>query len=166
MKYTGYDHTATAKKAGTERFVELMRKHYGFKNLGTLVVRPMRNGKGMSVHATGRAMDLGFDKDVHDMPEGKHREIAVAVMKWLVANYVALGVEEVHDYKGLTKKGTEQWGRAWRCSRTGGKPGWKDWTETDNGQPGGFWIHVELSPAMADDDTAVELAFRKLPKAI
>lgn len=163
MKYTGYDVTANDKKKGTERFVELCRKRWGFNNLGTLVVRKMRNGSGMSVHATGRACDIGFP----DTAEG-HAD-AVQAMNWFIKYYKELGIEEVHDYSGLTKKGTETWGRGWRCARTAGKPGWKDWTADDNGgSAGAKWIHVELAPhdngGLCDDDVALEAAWRALPK--
>lgn len=160
MKYTGFDAVATDKRKGTERFVELCRKRWGFVNLGTLVVRKMRNGSGMSVHATGRAADIGFP----NTPEG--RADAIQAINWFVKYYKELGIEEVHDYLGLTKKGCPE-GRGWRCNRSG-KPGWKDWTTTDNGGPGGPWIHLELAPhdngGLCDDDVAIEAAWRALPK--
>ena len=175
MKYTGFNGVAAHKLSGTERFVELARKHHGFNNLGTLNVRLMRSApkgtkpndpKWMSIHATGRALDIGFAKDNPNMPEGHHQAVAKAFMEWCVKNYKTLGIEEVHDYRGLTKKGCEKWGRGWRCSRAG-KPGWKDWSDTDNGgTPGAWWIHIELAPEMAKDDTAVELAWKALPKAV
>jgi hypothetical protein len=158
MKYTGYDKTATAKMAGTEKFVELCARRWSFKNLGTLVVRQMRSGQGMSVHSTSRAMDLGFA----DTKEGK--AAAVQAMLWFVKYYKELGIEEVHDYGGLIN-GTWQ---GWRCNRNG-KPGWKLWTDSDNGgSKNGRWIHVELAPQSngghAEDAVALEAAWRALPK--
>jgi hypothetical protein len=158
MKYTGYDKTATAKMAGTEKFVELCARRWSFKNLGTLVVRQMRSGQGMSVHSTSRAMDLGFA----DTKEG--RAAAVQAMLWFVKYYKELGIEEVHDYGGLIN-GTWQ---GWRCNRNG-KPGWKLWTDSDNGgSKNGRWIHVELAPQSngghAEDAVALEAAWRALPK--
>ena len=158
MKYTGYDKTATAKMAGTEKFVELCARRWSFKNLGTLVIRQMRSGQGMSVHSTSRAMDLGFA----DTKEG--RAAAVQAMLWFVKYYKELGIEEVHDYGGLIN-GTWQ---GWRCNRNG-KPGWKLWTDTDNGgSKNGRWIHVELAPQSngghAEDAVALEAAWRALPK--
>ena len=115
----------------------------GFRNLGIWANRPMRGSTRLSVHATGRAVDLGYDP--------KKAATVGAYCLWLEAHHVALGIEEIHDYSGTSKAGTEKWGRGFRCNRNG-KPGWKDWTETDNGgTPGGKWIHVELAPAMADD---------------
>ena len=158
MKYTGYDKTAEQKLKGTERFVELCGRRWGFKNLGTLVVRQMRSGQGMSVHATGRACDIGF-------PNTKQgHAAAVEAMLWFVKYYKELGIEEVHDYGGLIN-GTWQ---GWRCDRKG-KPGWKKWTDTDNGgSKNGRWIHVELAGksngGFAEDDVALEAAWRKVPK--
>ena len=158
MKYTGYDKTATAKMAGTEKFVDLCSRRWGFTNLGTLVVRQMRSGQGMSVHSTARAADIGFK----DTKEG--RAAAVQAMQWFVKYYKELGIEEVHDYGGLIN-GTWQ---GWRCNRNG-KPGWKLWTDTDNGgSKNGRWIHVELAPQSngghAEDGVALEAAWRALPK--
>ena len=158
MKYTGYDKTADQKLKGTERFVELCGRRWGFKNLGTLVVRQMRSGQGMSVHATGRACDIGFP----DTKQG--HAAAVEAMLWFVKYYKELGIEEVHDYGGLI---TGTW-QGWRCDRKG-KPGWKKWTDTDNGgSKNGRWIHVELAGksngGFAEDDVALEAAWRKVPK--
>jgi len=141
MKYTGInDGVALGKRAGTEKFVDIIKKK-GFTNLGTWAVRNMRGSDRLSVHSTGRAADIGY----------KDKATAALWAKWLVKNYQTLGVEELHDYAGVTKKGCETWGRGWRCNRNG-KPGWKDWTETANGgTPGGLWLHVELTPEMADN---------------
>jgi hypothetical protein len=168
-KYTGFDKVADGKIPATEKFVELCGKRWGFKNLGTLVVRVMRSAPAdiqkldphdpkckpyMSVHATGRAADIDFGGD---------KEKAVQAINWFTRDDVvaALGIEEVHDYAGNTKKGCEKWGRGWRIGR-----GWKDWTATDNGgTPGAGWIHVEISPtAAALTADAFEAAWRALPK--
>ena len=158
MKYTGYDKTATAKMEGTERFVYLCSRRWGMTNLGTLVVRQMRSGAGMSVHATGRAADIGFANTKAG------RADAVEAMLWFVEYYKELGIEEVHDYGGLIN-GTWQ---GWRCNRKG-KPGWKLWTDTDNGgSKNGRWIHVELAGKAngghAENGDALEAAWRALPK--
>jgi hypothetical protein len=158
VKYTGYDKTATAKMEGTERFVYLCNRRWKFKNLGTLVVRQMRSGQGMSVHATGRAADIGFA----NTKAGRAK--AVEAMLWFVKYYKELGIEEVHDYGGLIN-GTWQ---GWRCNRKG-KPGWLKWTDTNNGgSKNGRWIHVELAGKAngghAEDGDALEAAWRALPK--
>jgi hypothetical protein len=158
VKYTGYDKTASAKMEGTERFVYLCNRRWSFKNLGTLVVRQMRSGQGMSVHATGRAADIGFANTKAG------RADAVEAMLWFVKYYKELGIEEVHDYGGLIN-GTWQ---GWRCNRKG-KPGWLKWTDTNNGgSKNGRWIHVELAGKAngghAEDGDALEAAWRALPK--
>lgn len=167
--YTGFDKLAKTKLAGTEKFVALCQRRWAFGNLGTLNVRLMRSApigtkpndpKWLSIHATGRALDVSYPNN----PTGAKK--ALEAMLWFVANADALGIEEVHDYSGLTKFGCGTWGRGWRCNRNG-KPAWKDWTATDNGgTPKAKWIHVELSPAMAKDAVALENAWRALPFSI
>ncbi len=142
MPYTGNSDPSEGPRPGTTKFAEIMVNR-GFRNLGIWANRPMRGSTRLSVHATGRAVDLGYDP--------KKAATVGAYCLWLEANHVALGIEEIHDYSGTSKAGTEKWGRGFRCNRNG-KPAWKDWTETENGgTPGGKWIHVELAPAMADD---------------
>lgn len=166
-KYTGSsDGVAKAKRPGTEKLVDFCKRRWGFTNLGTLNVRLMRSAPAgmkiedpkarawLSVHATGRACDVGYAKG--------DRAKAVEAWDWLVANADALGIEEIHDYYFTGKHG--QWGRGYRCDRKG-KPLVKEFTATDNaGTPGGAWLHIELSPAMADDATKFEAAWRALPK--
>lgn len=145
MPYTGNTDPAEGPRPGTIKFGEIMASRWKFTNLGIWANRPMRGSEPprLSVHATGRAIDLGFDP--------KRAALVGSVCLWLEANHVALGIEEIHDYSGTSKAGTEKWGRGFRCNRNGA-PGWKDWTPTDNGgTPGGKWIHVELAPSMADD---------------
>lgn len=163
--YTGTkDGVSKKKRAGTEKFSDLLKRRWKFDNLGTLTVRVMRSAPAdiqklpvdhpkcrpwLSVHATGRAGDNEYTND---------RATAKAVMEWMVKNHAVLGIEEVHDYSGLTKKGCEEWGRGWRVGR-----GWKDWNAKDNGgTPKAKWIHWELSPAMADDPAKVEEVWKSL----
>ena len=159
QKYTGTkDGAAKGKRAGTEKLVDLCQRRWGFTNLGTWVVREMRGKPGqLSVHATGRAADISY---------GKNKAKAIEAMNWFIEHAEVLGIEEVHDYSGITKKGCEKWGRGWRCFRKElNGAGWKDWSATDNGgSAGGTWIHVEISPAMADDAAKFEAAWRSLPK--
>jgi len=156
MIYTGNtDGAAAGKRPGTEKFVDIITQK-GFTNLGTWAVRNMRGSDRLSVHATGRAADIGW----------KDPTIAALWANWLTTNYQTLGIEELHDYSGTTKKGCEKWGRGFRCNRDG-KPGWKDWTETNNGgTPGGHWLHVELTPEMADNPTKFVDAWKSLTKPI
>lgn len=165
MKYTGTtDGAAEGKRPGTEAFVELMIKNFGFTNLGTWGVRNMKGVEPprLSVHATGRASDLGYKWD-----DPAVRAKVATVIQWLVDNHEALGVEEVHDYSGVSKKGSETWGRGFRCERKelGGKAGWREWSATDNGGSAqGRWIHVELCPDHAATRDAMLKAWRGVTK--
>lgn len=146
--YTGTkDGVAKRKRPGTERFQQLLCKHYGLKNLGTFVVRQMRNGNGLSVHATARAGDSG----------GKTSKALEAIADELAAHADLLELEELHNYS------YGKWGRGWRCDRHA----WKVYRNRAEsaGSPGGRWLHWELSPAMADDAHRVEAAFAKFVEA-
>lgn len=148
--YTGWDGDAPGKRAGTEKLVQLLVQRYGFRNLGTWGVRPMRGSSRPSVHGTGRAADLGWANPAN----------AAQVALWLVDNFPYL--EELHDYAGTTKKGCETWGRGYRIGR-----GWKQYTSTDNaGTPGpsSRWYHIEVSPAVADDPQAIVKHWKTLTK--
>lgn len=148
--YTGWDGDAAGKRAGTEKLVQLLVQRYGFRNLGTWGVRPMRGSSRPSVHGTGRAADLGWVNPAN----------AAQVALWLVDNFPYL--EELHDYAGTTKKGCETWGRGYRIGR-----GWKQYTATDNaGTPGpsSRWYHIEVSPAVADDAQAIVKHWKTLTK--
>jgi hypothetical protein len=154
--YTGTkDGAAKGKRLGTEKLVELCKKRWGFSNLGTWVVRDMRGKPGqLSVHATARAADIGYGtgKDA--------RNKAIEAFNWFLQNAAALGIEEIHDYA------FSKYGRGYRCSRAdknGGVIVYKD-LASSAGTPGGTWLHVELSPEMADDAAKFEAAWRALPK--
>ena len=116
----------------TAKLVELCGKRWGTKSLGTYVNRPMRNGAGLSVHATGYAADIQY-KD-----EAQAREM----WDWFLANSKALGLCEMHWYA------YGAYGAGYRCSRGEGKAGVKIYTEDDNagsyqGSPN--WFHIELA---------------------
>ena len=168
-KYTGNsDGVSKTGKArpGTLKLVELCGKRWGFKNLGTFANRRMNNSaaakdpnnpKWLSVHATGRACDIGY----------ADRKVAEQAWDWFIKYTKELGIEEIHDYAfDVDGKGAKKpWGRGYRCSRGEGNKGVKIFTETDNaGTPGGKWLHLELSPEMADDAAKFEAAWRALPK--
>lgn len=146
--YTGNkDGAAKAKRAGTEWFVRAMRARWKFRNMGTLVIRDMRGKPGvLSVHATGRAADIGYLV--------KDRKKAVEIVEWLATNADALGIEAIHDYV------YGDHGRGWRCDR--GK--WKTYTAADNAGSGGYWFHIELNPKIADDAGALSDAWHTIPK--
>lgn len=165
-KYTGNtDGVHGSARPGTLKLVDLCKRRWGFTNLGVYVNRPMRGSKQLSVHATGRACDLGYPST------RAGRATAREAWDWLLANTEALGIEEIHDYSYLNPKQDPKdktaWGRGYRCSRGEGteSKSVKIYSKSENaGTPNGAWLHVELSPAMADDAKAFEAAWRALPK--
>jgi hypothetical protein len=93
-----------------------------------------------------------------------NRENALACWNFLIANTAQLGIEEIHDYAykwpQQDPKDKTAWGAGYRCSRGEGLAGVKIFTPKDNaGTPNGKWLHVELSPAMADDAKAFRAAW-------
>lgn len=118
-------------------------------NNGTYVNRPMRGKEALSVHATGRAVDLSWRK-----LGSKGRRNGRAVAEWLcdvlVEHADVLGVEMIIDYF------PKPHGRGWRCDRG-------DWSvyksPTVHGAPDGDWLHVELAPRTADSPTLVREAW-------
>ena len=154
MPYTGNTDPSDGARPGTEKLIDILSSRWGFSNLGIWANRPMRGSTRLSVHATGRAVDAGFK------PE--RAALVGSICIWLSENYYALGIEEIHDYSGTSKIGTEKWGRGFRCNR-GGRPGWLDWTADNNGgTPGGKWLHIELAPRMADDPRALVKAWKSV----
>ena len=106
------------------------------------------------MHASGRAVDLGY----------KNRDNGLALCNFLIDNTKQLGIEEIHDYAyrnpNQDPKDKTAWGAGYRCSRGEGLAGVKIFTAFDNaGTPNGRWLHVELSPAMADDAKAFRAAW-------
>lgn len=141
--YTGVkDGAAKKRRPGTERLAYLICRRHKFLNAGTWVVRDMRGKPGqLSVHATGRAMDVNYGND---------RAGGVYLASWLVRHADALGIEAIHDYRAVRP-------RAWRCDRAA-------WKYTDDLGPGGSWLHIEISPTSADDGARIERIFRSLSK--
>lgn len=145
-KYTGYDGDAKGRRAGTSKLIQwiLFLNAGKFRNLGSWGVRDMRGKPGHpSVHSTGRAFDIGF----------KNYEDACALIDFLVRNWEALGIEMVADYY------PRPFGRTWRVDRQG----WKVYDKkTIAGAPGGKWLHVEVSPEVADDAAYFDEVFKCL----
>ncbi len=154
-------------KPGLNEFVRLAQKRWGFSNLGTFSNRRMNNAaakadptnpKYLSVHATGRACDLGY----------KNRAAAEQAWAWLLEHSEVLEIEEIHDYAykwpGQDPKDKTAWGAGYRCSRGPGLAGVKIYNSKENaGTPGGLWLHVELSPAMANDPKRFKDAWMSIP---
>ena len=136
----------TGKQPGTEEFARLACKRFGFKNLGTWVVRPVRGGTVWSVHAAGAAVDLGYGT------KAKDRAAALDALDWMIRGAYQLGIVAAHDY-------TANPPRAWRCDRSS----WRTFSGGELG-PGGRWFHIELSPTMVKDPVKVRKAWLELPR--
>ena len=90
-KYTGYDYTSKGRRAGTTKLINwiIFLNKGKFRNLGSWTVRDMRGKPGkQSVHATGRAFDLGF----------KNYEDVRALCDFLTRHWEAFGIEAIIDY--------------------------------------------------------------------
>ena len=136
---------AKGKLSGTETFSRLSRRRWGFTNLGTWVVRDVRNQPGtMSQHATGRALDLQY----------VDRAAALEACAWFVQYADQLGVALINDYMA------GRYGRTWLCSRAA----WRTHT-TDTIGIRGHWLHVELHAWAARMDAGkYEQLWRDLPR--
>jgi len=105
----------------------------------------------LSVHATGRAVDLSFLKT--DKHPKANRKGAIAFINAVIMNANELGVQCVLDYA------PKPFGRGWRCDRQS----WEKYTKhTISGAPSGTWFHVEISPQAADSVIWVKTAFLKV----
>lgn len=157
-KYTGTsDGAAAGKRAGLEEFVKQMNawSDGALWNNGTFMIRPKMGKTTLSVHATGRAVDLSYRKlGAKGKVDGRqHAERALAM---LIANQEELGLECILDYQ------PSPWGQGWRCDRQT----WTKYTKrTITGAPAGDWLHVELSPKVADSPLRIKAVFNKLKAA-
>lgn len=153
--YTGTkDGIAAGARPGLLEFVRQVerRSERRLWNNGTWSNRNMRSKKELSVHATGRAVDLSYRdmKDGRGAPGG--RKIAVEWIRILLADPDRFGVEMILDYWPAP------FGRGWRCDRSS----WKRYKKREiSGAPFGDWLHIELSPRFADDPALVRQAFRQ-----
>jgi hypothetical protein len=154
-RYTGNtDGNHGKAREGTLELLRLASKRWGFTNLGVWANRLMRGSTQLSVHATGRAVDLGY----------QNRDNALILWNFLLNNSAQLGIEEIHDYAyrwpQQDPKDATAWGAGYRCSRGEGLAGVKIFNAKDNaGTPGGRWLHVELAPHFADDAKAFRAAW-------
>lgn len=129
-------------------------------SIGDYVVRNMRGKETLSVHATGRAVDLSY-RYIRGTGKGSAtrgieqggRQAAIQMCRLLIKNADLLGLECILDYF------PEPHGRGWRCDR-------RDWiryeVKTITGAPAGDWLHVEISPAMADDAAKMRAAWAQI----
>ena len=127
-------------------------------NNGSWGQRDMRGKPGsLSVHATGRAVDLSYRDMPDDRGKPNGRQLSKVFIEACVANANELGVQMVIDYW------PQPYGRAWRCDRMA----WQVYSkETVHGAPSGDWWHVEITPKMADNPNLVKAAFLKVFEGI
>ena len=157
--YTGAkEGVGRGRRAATEAFalrVQAATKGRLWNN-GTYQMRPMRGSSSISVHATGRAIDVSHRKT--GKHQGSDRAFALRFVDQLVEHADELGLEMVIDYGHTGGLGG---GRVWKCDRNS----WKDSKKgviQGGGNPGSDWFHVELSPAAADNPEQVNLALDKI----
>ena len=161
-RYTGNsDGQAKGLRPGMKVFInEVIKLSNGaLWNNGDFGVRNMRGKESLSVHATGRAVDLSYRhivnvKDSSNTKGVKNgRREAIRILKILVDNSELLGLEAAFDYI------VKPHGRGWKCDRDG----WSNYkTHTMSGGGSGDWIHLEISPSMADDAQKMREAFQNL----
>jgi len=160
--YTGTsDGIASGARQGLLEFVKQVETKTGkaLWNNGTWAVRKMRGKEDLSVHATGRAVDLSYRKMTDGRGKTNGRRHAQTLMHWLTVNADALGIEMIIDYA------VPRHGRGYRCDRGG----WKNYTKrtvSGGGSLASDWIHVELSPRMADDPSAIARVFETLDPSL
>jgi len=157
-RYTGtQDGIAKGRRAGMTAWINnvIEMSDGALWNNGDFGVRNQRGKDALSVHATGRAVDLSYrhmaDKGL-GIKEGG-RQASINVMRTLITNADQIGLELILDYF------PQPYGRGWRCDR-------RDWIKyqvsTLAGAPSGDWFHCEVTPAFADDPKLVNDAFKSL----
>lgn len=155
--YTGWDRDARAKRAGTEKMIDIIEylSDGGLWNNGSWGPRPMRGKSKPSVHGTGRACDLSWRGGKY----GGFGDYAKAKqwLDFLTDHATELQLEAIFDYY------PGPYGTGYLCSR--------DYTiqytkRAFSGAPGGDWIHLEVSPKVADDPAFFDRMFTKLIGAL
>ena len=152
--YTGNsDGAAAGPRAGMDEWIRQAIKYGGgaFWNNGSWGIRNMRSSDQLSVHATGRAVDLSYRPS--EKQTTANRKATMAFLRIVIDNANALGVECVLDYF------PKAFGRGWRCDRQR----WKSYSKPEiHGAPGGDWLHIEINPQMADAPNLVKQAFQRV----
>jgi len=113
----------------------------------------MRGKPGsLSVHATGRAVDLS--NRMTEQHQKANRKDALVFINALIANANALGVEMIIDYA------VKDFGRAWRCDRQA----WQKYDKQTVEHGGsGDWFHLEVSPVFVKQSPAlIKQAFQRV----
>jgi hypothetical protein len=148
------DGASPAPRAGMNEWIKqaIAASNGSLWNNGSWGQRDMRGKPGsLSVHATGRAVDLSY-RNSEKHPNAGRKEALVFIDK-LVANANDLGLQCILDYM------PKEHGRAWRCDRYA----WLKYDKpTIHGAPGGDWFHIEITPQAADSVIWVKAAFLKV----
>ena len=148
------DGASPGPRAGMDEWIRqaIYHSNNALWNNGSWGRRDMKGKPGtMSVHATGRAVDLSYRKT--EKYTKANRKAALAFIKAVVANANDLGVQIIIDYF------PKEFGRAWRCDRQA----WLKYSKpTVSGAPGGDWFHIEITPQAADSVIWVKAAFLKV----
>ena len=177
-RYTGTSDIkgkVSKKKPGTESMVNFLSYCFGMKSVGTVTSESSLS----SVHASARGFDIrAWDFEKNDWATSNFEERNWNLMHYLHTNRDYLGIEEIHDYCGIYVWGTmvrydgsgrgsnANYGAGYRCNRDNvqeafAPTGWKRWTLEAHKSHGGDsvglkHIHVEISPASADNKTQLE----------
>lgn len=145
------DGPSPRQRAGMEEWIRQAIYHSkgAVWNNGSYGQRDMKGKPGsLSVHATGRAVDLSYRKS--EKHPNANRKDAIAFINKVLEHANDLGVQAVLDYF------PQPFGKAWRCDRQS----WTKYTKaTIHGAPGGDWLHLEISPQAADSVIFVKAAF-------
>jgi len=144
----------TGPLPGTDEFIRQVVKRAGgcLWNNGSYQLRDVRNRPGtISNHAKGLAIDFSYRK-MTDKGITDGRKLALPFLYKLLDNADTLQIELVIDYF---------LNRSWKCDRgTFIKGKWS----------GGDWFHIEISPAMANNENLVKQAFntvfKEIPKTV
>jgi hypothetical protein len=154
-KYTGTtDGVGTGERKGLTVLIKYLSEQSdgALWNNGSFGVRNMRGKESLSVHATGRAVDMSYRK-METKGKANGRKYALRAMEFLVTHANAIGLEMIIDYYPAP------FGRAWRCDRNA----WQNYDKkTVSGAPSGDWFHVEISPEMANAPARMQEILSKL----
>lgn len=152
--YTGLaDGIAAGRRPGTEALAGIITYLTAGRmwHNGSYGIRPVRDGTTLSVHATGRAVDMSA-RPKDGRPAGTNRPLLEDWAQLLTKHADQLLVELVVDYSWPGGLGG---GRSWRCDRgtwLNLKPG----QVSGGGQAWADWLHIELAPRTADSPTLVQ----------
>lgn len=153
--YTGNkDGAAKSLRPGTKVFINevIALSNGALWNNGDFGIRNMRSKESLSVHATGRAVDLSY-RHVDGKGVKNGRKEAIRICKILTDNADLIGLEAILDYF------PKPHGRGWQCSRGA----WSAYKQhVISGAPSGDWLHLEISPDMADNPQKVKQAFAQI----